>query len=48
MDFFSEIISGDLVLNEYKAAKWLSGDELYSVDWLLADIELVEKIKQEL
>lgn len=46
--FWSEIVSGDLVLTEHKAAKWLSREELYSVEWLPADIVLVEKIKQEL
>ena len=45
--FWSEIVSGDLVLNEHKAAKWLSREELYSVEWLPADIALVKKIEQE-
>ena len=44
--FWAEIISGDLTLKEHEAAKWLSADELDSVEWLPADITLVEKIKQ--
>lgn len=42
--FWSEIVSGDLVLKEHEAAKWLMKDELDSVEWLPADITLVEKI----
>ena len=34
-----------LHLNEHEAARWLSIDELKSVEWLPADLEVVEKIK---
>lgn len=44
--FWAEIVSGDLVLIEHKAAKWLTKDELDSVDWLPADITLIEKIRE--
>ena len=43
--FWAEIVSGDLVLTEHEAAKWLSKDELDSVDWLPADITLIKEIK---
>lgn len=43
--FWAEIISGDLVLKEHEAAKWLTKDELDSVEWLPADVTLIEKIK---
>lgn len=43
--FWAEIVSGDLVLKEHKDAKWLIKDELDSVDWLPADITLIDKIK---
>lgn len=43
--FICKIKSGDLVLKEHEAAKWLSQDELDSVEWLPADIMLIEKIK---
>ena len=46
--FWTEIISGDLVLKEHKAAKWLKKDELDSVEWLPADITLIEKVRAEL
>lgn len=43
--FWAEIVSGDLVLKEHKAAKWLTKDKLDSVEWLPADITLIDKIK---
>lgn len=46
--FWAKIISGDLVLKEHEDAKWLSKEELDSVDWLPADLELVEKIKENM
>ena len=46
--FWTEIISGDLVLKEHEAAKWLKKDELDSVEWLPADITLIEKIREEI
>ena len=46
--FWAEILSGNLVLKEHEAAKWLSKDELDSVDWLPADLELIEKIREEM
>lgn len=44
--FWTEIVSGDLVLNEHKDAKWLRKEELNSVQWLPADITLVDAIKR--
>ncbi|MBQ7023706.1 MAG: (deoxy)nucleoside triphosphate pyrophosphohydrolase [Akkermansia sp.] len=46
--FWAEIISGDLVLTEHEAAKWLTKDELDSVEWLPADITLVDEIKSSI
>ena len=43
--FWAEIISGDLVLTEHEAAKWLTKSELNSVEWLPADIMLIDKIR---
>ena len=42
--FWAEIVSGDLVLKEHEAAKWLTKGELDSVEWLPADIALIKKI----
>lgn len=42
--FWCEIVKGDLVLKEHEAARWLKKDELGSVDWLPADVTLVEAV----
>ena len=44
--FFAEIVSGDLVLKEHEDAKWLTKEELDTVDWLPADITLIDKIRE--
>lgn len=46
--FWAEIVSGELVLTEHEAAKWLTKDELDSVEWLPADICLIEHIRSTL
>lgn len=43
--FWAEIVSGNLVLKEHEAAKWLTRDELDTVEWLPADIGLIEKLR---
>ena len=43
--FWVEIVSGDLILKEHEAAKWLTMESLDSVDWLPADVRLIETIK---
>lgn len=43
--FWAEIVAGDLILKEHQAARWLTKAELDSVEWLPADITLIEKIK---
>lgn len=44
--FWARVISGQLELKEAEDAKWLAFDELNSVRWLPADLELVECIKE--
>ena len=46
--FWCEVIGGQLKLLEAEAARWLTKDELYDVQWLPADITLVEKIKEQM
>ena len=43
--FLCTIRSGELVLKEHEAAKWLTRAELDSVDWLPEDVKVVEKLK---
>lgn len=42
--FWCEVIDGELKLLEAEAAKWLTKDSLYDVQWLPADVMLVDKI----
>lgn len=46
--FWCEVMNGELKLLEAEDAKWLSKDTLYSVQWLPADIILVEKIEKQM
>ena len=46
--FWCSIESGCLTLKEHEAAKWLSMEQLDSVDWLPADRIVVNTIKAEL
>ena len=44
--FLAEIASGNLALKEHEAARWLTREELDSVDWLPADVLLIDTLKQ--
>lgn len=44
--YFCKVLSGNLVLKEHEAAKWLRKEELWSVAWLPADKGLIEKIER--
>jgi 8-oxo-dGTP diphosphatase len=46
--FLCTIESGSLTLLEHEAARWLAPDELDSVQWLPADIQVIEMIKTKL
>ena len=46
--FWCEIIKGDLVLKEAEYARWLTKDTLYDVQWLPADIILLDIIKKQM
>ena len=46
--FWCEIVKGDLVLKEHEAAKWVTKEQLNSVEWLPAEIKLVENISTKL
>ncbi|MBQ9060130.1 MAG: (deoxy)nucleoside triphosphate pyrophosphohydrolase [Firmicutes bacterium] len=40
------ILFGQLQLREHEAARWLGPSELWSVDWLPADVEVVREIEE--
>ena len=46
--FWCEVMDGDLKLLEAEDAKWLSKAELYNVQWLPADITLIEEIEKQM
>lgn len=46
--FWAKIISGNLILKEHEAARWLGKDELYSVEWLPADRVLIEMVERRM
>ena len=46
--FLCTVRSGNLVLKEHQAAKWLTRETLDSVEWLPADIGLIEKLKKNI
>ena len=39
------IVQGRVQLNEHLSAQWLSREELETVQWLPADVEVIERIK---
>jgi len=43
--FWAEVVSGHLELKEAEAARWLKKEELMEVNWLPADMELIDCIK---
>ena len=46
--FLCRVETGSLILKEHEAAKWLSKDDLYSVNWLPADEVVIDKLKAQL
>ena len=44
--FICSLKTCEITLVEHEAAKWLSMERIDSVEWLPADIEVVEKLKQ--
>ena len=49
MDCFTcEIESGTLELHDHSSMKWLDAESLHDVEWLPADIDLIEDLKERL
>ena len=46
--FWCTIVSGELVLKEHEAARWLTKEQLREVAWLPADISLVDRISDSM
>ncbi len=45
--FWADVVSGDLVMTVHEAVRWLTKDQLDSVDWLPADQLVVDRIREE-
>ncbi len=46
--FWAEVVSGELELKEAQESRWLTNSTLDCVEWLPADIMVVEKIRKSL
>lgn len=46
--FLCSLKSEDIVLKEHEAARWLSKKDLRSVNWLPADLSVIETLEQSL
>lgn len=46
--FWCEVAEGELKLVEAQAGRWLTGEELHTVEWLPADTGLVEGIRKQM
>lgn len=44
--FWCRVEDGSLTLKEHEAARWLGKNEFDSVQWLPADLDVVEKLKK--
>ena len=42
--YWCHVESGSLTLKEHKAARWLTIDQIDTVDWLPADMEVIKEI----
>lgn len=46
--FWAKVRTGRLVLKEAEAARWLTKSELYDVQWLPADLSLIEMLEERM
>jgi len=46
--FWCRVKSGALTLKEHEAARWLSTNQLDSVNWLPADLQLIKHLSMQL
>ena len=46
--FLCHVVTGKLELLEHESAKWLSKDQLRSVAWLPADLQVIEYLEQNI
>ena len=44
--YWCSILEGNLDLIEHESASWLSNNHLHDVNWLPADLQLIERLEQ--
>lgn len=45
--YLCELVSDGITLIEHEAARWLSADELDSVQWLPSDVSIIAQLKED-
>ncbi|MDO4466880.1 MAG: (deoxy)nucleoside triphosphate pyrophosphohydrolase [Bacillota bacterium] len=43
--YLCTIVEGNLILKEHEAAKWVTKEDIDQVDWLPADVIILDKVK---
>jgi 8-oxo-dGTP diphosphatase len=46
--FLCHVVTGALTLLEHEDAKWLDSSTLFSVKWLPADVQIIEKLRKRM
>ena len=46
--FWCTVVNGNLILKEAQEARWLGKSEIYSVQWLPADITIIDRLVKQL
>ncbi len=46
--YWCKVVSGELLLKVHMAARWLSKEELFDVEWLPADVGLIKKLQNDM
>lgn len=46
--YWCEVVNGSLELLEHEDAKWLGKEELDSVEWLAADLDVVRAVRKKM
>ena len=46
--YICSVVDGTLTLCEHEAARWLDWEQLWSVEWLPADVEVVKALERTL
>ncbi|MGG1441503.1 8-oxo-dGTP diphosphatase MutT [Brevibacillus laterosporus] len=45
--YFAKVVSGEPVASEHEELRWISADELHSLEWAPADLSTLDKLSKE-